>query len=82
MEFVIISAALFAAALAGLALLGKILASLRRLEAALGALSARLGHGELRSGKDEAADERYARGVANILAYGTREMLGRGGAAQ
>ena len=38
MEFVIISAALFAAALAGLALLGKILASLRRLEAALGAL--------------------------------------------
>ena len=55
------------------------LALLLRLERAVSALAGRL-EGDKTEG--DAEQERYARGVANILAYGTRELLRKGGEAQ
>ena len=79
-ELMLIAAlALLAAALGALWTLRRMLALLLRLERAVSALAGRL-EGDKSEG--DAEQERYARGVANILAYGTREMRRRGGEAQ
>lgn len=59
----------------------RVLKALERLEGALLSLT-RLGSvSESRSAQDS-EQARYEQGVANILAYGTREMLRRRGEAQ
>lgn len=79
-ELMLIAAlALLAAALGALWTLRRMLALLLRLERAVSALAGRL-EGDKTEG--DAEQERYARGVANILAYGTRELLRKGGEAQ
>ena len=84
MTEIILAAAFFALACAALVLLGRICASLARLEAAADRLAAKLDARTVRPEPDraDAEQERYARGVANILAYGTRELMRRGGEAQ
>ena len=79
----IIAAAVFLLLLAVLAVLGRMLALLGRLEASVRRLAERAAPAErARADRAEAEQERYARGVANILAYGTREMLKRGDGAR
>lgn len=59
----------------------RMLRSLARLEAAVRALSVPAAPDAEDAGA-EREQERYAQGVANILAYGTREMVRRRGEAQ
>ena len=85
MGFIIAAAAaFFLLALAALLTLGRMLALLTRLEAAVRALAANGPRPAAPAPEPEAESEqeRYARGVANILAYGTRELYKRGGGAQ
>ena len=60
-------------------LCSRMLSALERVEAAVRALGS--GWGEP-AGRADAEQERYEQGVANILAYGTREMVRRRGDAQ
>lgn len=83
----IIALALLAAGCAGAFLTARVcvrmLGTLERLESAVSALGA---HAAAGAGVEDAGQareqERYEQGVANILAYGTREMLRRRGEAQ
>ena len=59
----------------------KVLGVLERLEASVRALSS-VASSAAETGRGNAQQERYEQGVANILAYGTREMLRRRGEAQ
>ncbi len=84
----IIALALLAAGCAGAFLTARVcvrmLGTLERLESAvsaLGAHAATAGAGVENAGQAR-EQERYEQGVANILAYGTREMLRRRGEAQ
>ena len=69
----IIAAAVFLLLLAVLAVLGRMLALLGRLEASVRRLAERAA---------PAGNTCADRAVANILAYGTREMLKRGDGAR
>ena len=60
-------------------LCSRMLSALERLESAVRAIGS--GWGEP-AGRADAEQERYEQGVANILAYGTREMVRRRGDAQ
>ena len=67
---------------AALRLMRRMLHALGRMELVLRAMSGQTDRSAGKGTRDDAEQERYARGVANILAYGTREMLRRGGEAQ
>ena len=73
--------ALGAGALATALICARVLRSLVRLETAVRALRLPAASGTEDLGADR-EQERYAQGVANILAYGTREMVRKRGEAQ
>ncbi len=83
-EIIIIALLALTLALLGAtaALSYRALGALGRIEAALRALAGRAAPSQGERTKEDAEQERYQRGVANILAYGTRELLRRGGEAQ
>ena len=70
-----------AGALATALICARVLRSLVRLEAAVRVLRLPAASGTEDLGADR-EQERYAQGVANILAYGTREMVRKRGEAQ
>lgn len=58
----------------------RMLRLVERMEATLSAM--RPAAREAKRSRADAEQERYERGVANILAYGTRELMRKGGEAQ
>lgn len=80
-EIIFAAAALLLPA-AALLLMRRMLAALGRIERLLERMAGRSAAEEPERGRRDAEQERYAEGIANILAYGTREMRRRGGEAQ
>ena len=56
------------------------LRTMERMEVSLSAM--RPAPRDAKRSRADAEQERYERGVANILAYGTRELMRKGGEAQ